>query len=63
VTAQWLGKASRAMNKIFPGPTTNDRFVPAKARASIRINCESLSNEIDESDLQDEKHDEQRIRT
>jgi hypothetical protein len=28
---------------------------------SIRVNSESLSNEIDESDLQFEKHDEQRI--
>jgi hypothetical protein len=30
---------------------------------SMRINSESHSNEIDESDLQNEKHDEQRIRT
>jgi hypothetical protein len=28
---------------------------------SMRVNSESVSNEIDESDLQDEKHDEQRI--
>jgi hypothetical protein len=28
---------------------------------SIRINSESISNEIDESDLQYEKHPEQRI--
>jgi hypothetical protein len=28
---------------------------------SMRINSESVSNEIDESDLQSEKHDEQRI--
>jgi hypothetical protein len=27
---------------------------------SMRVNSESVSNEIDESDLQDEKHDEQR---
>jgi hypothetical protein len=30
---------------------------------SIRVNCEFDSNEIDESDLQDEKHDEPRIST
>jgi hypothetical protein len=30
---------------------------------SMRINSESHSNEIDESDLQNEKHDERRIRT
>jgi hypothetical protein len=28
---------------------------------SMRINSESVSNKIDESDLQYEKHDEQRI--
>jgi hypothetical protein len=28
---------------------------------SIRVNSESVSNEIDESDSQFEKHDEQRI--
>jgi hypothetical protein len=28
---------------------------------SIRVNSESVSNEIDESDLQFEKHDEERI--
>jgi hypothetical protein len=29
----------------------------------MHVNSESVSNEIDESDLQDEKHDEQRIWT
>jgi hypothetical protein len=28
---------------------------------SMRVNSESVSNEIDENDLQSEKHDEQRI--
>jgi hypothetical protein len=28
---------------------------------SMRVNSEFVSNEIDESDLQSEKHDEQRI--
>jgi hypothetical protein len=34
-----------------------------KAFDSIRVNSESVPNEIDESDLQNEKHSEQRIRT
>jgi hypothetical protein len=29
----------------------------------MRVNSESVSNKIDESDLQSEKHDEQRIWT
>jgi hypothetical protein len=33
----------------------------ANASDSMHVNSESVSNEIDESDLQDEKHDEQRI--
>jgi hypothetical protein len=28
---------------------------------SMRVNSESVSNEIDESDVQDKKHDKQRI--
>jgi hypothetical protein len=32
-----------------------------KAPASMRINSQSVSNEIDESNVQEEKHDEQRI--
>jgi hypothetical protein len=32
-----------------------------KARDSMRVNSESVSNEIDESDLQYEKQNEQRI--
>jgi hypothetical protein len=49
------------MNETFPGTTTKDRHVAAKASASMRVNSESVSNEIDESDLQCEKHDKQRI--
>jgi hypothetical protein len=49
------------MNETPTGTTTKDRHVAAKALASIRVNSESVSNEIDESDLQGEKHDEQRI--
>jgi hypothetical protein len=49
------------MNEVLPGTTTKYRFMPAKAPASIRVNCESVSNEIDESELQYEKQYEQRI--
>jgi hypothetical protein len=49
------------MNDTLPGTTANDIFVSEQARASMRVNLESVSNEIDESDLQNEKHSEQRI--
>jgi hypothetical protein len=49
------------MNDVLSGTTTKDRFVHWQALASMRVNSESVSNEIDESDLQYEKHDEQRI--
>jgi hypothetical protein len=61
VTSQWYGKASPAMNEILAGTTLKCRCVQAKAPASIRINSESDSNEIDESELQYKKHSEQRI--
>jgi hypothetical protein len=58
---QERGNASPAMNKVLPGTTTKDRLVGEQARVSMRVNSESVSNEIDESDSQYEKHDEQRI--
>jgi hypothetical protein len=58
---QERGNASPAMNETLPGTTAKDRSVAPQARASMRANSESVSNEIDESDLQYEKHDEQRI--
>jgi hypothetical protein len=61
VTLQKGGNASPAMNGVLPGTVTKDRFVPLQAPASMRVNSESVSNEIDESDSQHEKHDEQRI--
>jgi hypothetical protein len=61
VTAQWCGKAAPAMNEVLPGTTTKERRVPAKVPASRSTNSESVSNEIDESDLQYAKHDEERI--
>jgi hypothetical protein len=35
----------------------------SNAADSMRVNWESLSNEINESESHDEKHSEQRIRT
>jgi hypothetical protein len=60
MTAQWPGKASPAMNEVFR-TTTKDKHVSPKALASIRVNSESVSNEINGSDRQYEKHDEQKI--
>jgi hypothetical protein len=51
------------MNEILPGATTKDRDVAWQAPASMRVNSESVSKEIDESDLQCEKHSEQRTCT
>jgi hypothetical protein len=39
---------------------TKDRRVVAKAPVLMRVNSESVSNEIDESELQFEKQNEQR---
>jgi hypothetical protein len=61
VTTQQGGNASPAVNKTFAGTTTKDIRVAANASASMCVNSESDSNEIDESELQDEKHGEQRI--
>jgi hypothetical protein len=49
------------MNERFDGTTTQWRRVPVNAPSSMRASSESVSNEIDESDWQFEKHDEQRI--
>jgi hypothetical protein len=40
---------------IATDPSSDSRLV------SMRVNSESISNEIDESELQNEKHSEQRI--
>jgi hypothetical protein len=49
------------MNEVPPGTTTDDKDVILKAPASMCVNSESVSNEIDETDWQFEKHPEQRI--
>jgi hypothetical protein len=51
------------MKQTVEGITTEQRDVRLSAKASIRFNPEFDSNEIDESDLHDKKHDEQRIST
>jgi hypothetical protein len=61
VTVQKGGNASPAMNDVLLGTTTKKRFVFQQAVSSMRVNSEFGSNEIDESDLHDEKHDGQRI--
>jgi hypothetical protein len=61
VTAQERGNASSAMNIVLSGTTTQAIGVASQAPASMRFNPESVSNEIDESDVQYEKHCEQRI--
>jgi hypothetical protein len=55
------GNPPPAINDIFSGTTTDDKNVAVKTSASMHANSDSVSNEIDESDLQDEKHPEQRI--
>jgi hypothetical protein len=49
------------MNETLTGTTTKERRVSANARAWMTVNSESVSNKIEESDLQNEKHDGQRI--
>jgi hypothetical protein len=49
------------MNETFSGTTTQSRQVWVKASVSMRVNSEFVPNEIDESDLQEEKHPDQRI--
>jgi hypothetical protein len=48
------------MNKVLQETTTKYRWVLKKALTSKYVNSESLSNKIDESDMQYEKDDEQR---
>jgi hypothetical protein len=61
LTVQETGNASLAITETLAGAIANDRHVAAKDLASMHVNSESVSNEIDESELHDEKHDEQRI--
>jgi hypothetical protein len=49
------------MNETLAGATAENRYVARKELVSMHVNSESVSNEIDESELQFEKQDEQRI--
>jgi hypothetical protein len=49
------------MNDALSGTTTDGKDVLLKAQASMRVNSDSVSNEIDESEMQCEKHSEERI--
>jgi hypothetical protein len=55
--------AESSINSTFRGITIDSRLEPKNARDSIRFNDDGDSNEIDESDLQASKHDEQRTST
>jgi hypothetical protein len=61
VTTQLARNPSPAMNQAFSGTTTNDNDVILKALASMRANADSISIEIDESQLQDGKYSERII--
>jgi hypothetical protein len=58
ITTQLSGQTPPATNELFSRTTTDDRHVQEKALALIRGNSDSVSNEIDESELQNEKHSE-----
>jgi hypothetical protein len=58
---QMTGNASRAMFENCDGSATNLICVPVNTRDSMHFSCEFDSNKIDESDLQWEKQDQQRI--
>jgi hypothetical protein len=60
LTSHEQGNALPAMNTTLSGRKTKSRLVPAKTVDSIR-DSDSDSNKTDESDMQCEKHDEQRI--
>jgi hypothetical protein len=51
-------ESAQSMKKALTGPTTKNTRVATKAPAAMRINSESVSNEIDESDLPNEKESE-----
>jgi hypothetical protein len=58
-----VSTASDATNNIVEGIKTLCSDESENVSDSIRVNREFDSNEIDESDVQYEKHEEQRIST
>jgi hypothetical protein len=55
--------AETSINSTFRGISIEIRLEEKNAFDSIRFNDDGDSNEIDESDLQDEKHDDPTIFT
>jgi hypothetical protein len=55
--------AEPSMNRTLRGITIDFGHEFKNGRYSIRVNCESDSNVIDESELQCEKHSDPRIST
>jgi hypothetical protein len=49
------------MNEVLTGRRIKERVVSQQTGASMCVKSESVSNEIDESDVQFEEHSEQRI--
>jgi hypothetical protein len=56
-------KAESSINSTFRGIIIDSRFEYENAYHSIRLNDDGDSNEMDESDLQCEKHYNSRIST
>jgi hypothetical protein len=56
-------RARPSTNSTYRGITIDSSFEDENANGPIRFSDEGDSNEIDESDLQNEKHDDPRIST
>jgi hypothetical protein len=56
-------KAEPSTNSTFRGIKIDSSFESENANDSIRFNDDGDSNEIDESEKQNEKHDDPRIST
>jgi hypothetical protein len=62
-TLQFALNASESTKEIFGGMVIDVKSGASQACHSIRVNRDSDSNEMDERDSQNEKHDEPRIST
>jgi hypothetical protein len=61
VSDGWVFERPPGVNEAFSVTTTDGKDVPLKAPASVCTASDSVSNEIDEGELQKEKRSEQRI--
>jgi hypothetical protein len=61
MTTHLRRNAPPVTNEVFCDTRTDDKDVEQKASTSICANSDSVSNDIDESELQNEKQYEQRI--